>query len=115
MAALPLMGCGLQIPDMGEIGTKPLEEAFTEMDLVNHIKCEIHLGVRDALAVWAKGGAAGGNGVEWLRAWEAKVSFKLTVDDTTSLNPGVSFNQPMHNVISFFSQGGNRPRPSGIR
>ena len=103
----PLGGCGTQIPDMGALGQKPLEEAFTEMDLVNHIKCEIHLGVRDALKVWARGGATGGNGVEWLRAWDAKVTFKLTVDDTTSLSPGASLTQPMHNVVSFFSEGGN--------
>lgn len=107
VVVLPLWGCGLQVPDMGGLGQKPLEEAFTEMDLVNHVKCEIHLGVRDALRVWAKGGPAGGNGVEWLKTWDAKVSLKLTVDDTNSLNPGATLTQPMHNVISFFSEGGN--------
>jgi hypothetical protein len=113
-ASMPLGGCGLQVPDMGGLGQKPLEEAFTEMDLVNHIKCEIHLGVRDALKVWAKGGPAGGNGVEWLKGWDAKVTLKLTVDDTTSLSPGVSLTQPMHNVISFFSEGGNVTSPQSF-
>ncbi|WP_440658730.1 hypothetical protein [Ensifer adhaerens] len=84
-----------------------MEQTFREIDLVNHIKCEIHLGVREALRVWKPGGPAGGNGVEWLRDWQAKVTMKLVVDDTTSLNPSIAVVEPMHNVISVFSQGGN--------
>lgn len=114
MISIGLAGCGLQVPDMGAFGETPLEEAFTEMDLVNHIKCEIHLGVRDALNVWKKGGPAGGNGVDWLKAWDAKVNLSLTVDDTTSVNPGVSLTRPMNNVISHFVDGGDVTSPQSF-
>lgn len=102
-----LTGCVAAIPDMAPMGQTTLQETFREIDLVNHIKCEILLGVRDALKTWSKEGGNGGNGVEWLKDWQAKVSLKLTVDDTGSLNAGVAIVDPMHNVISTFSKGGN--------
>lgn len=102
-----LSSCGVAVPDMGPANSTPLEQSFREIDLVNHIKCEIHLGAREALRVWKPGGPARGNGVEWLRDWQAKVTMKLVVDDTTSLNPSIAVVEPMHNVISVFSKGGN--------
>jgi hypothetical protein len=107
-------GCGANIPDMAPLGYSSLQQTFTEIDLVNRIKCEIHLGVQDALEVWAKGGPAGGNGVEWLKKWQAKISLKLTVDDTTTLKPGLSVTDPMHNVISHFAVGGNVTSPQSF-
>ncbi|MGO6849605.1 hypothetical protein ACCS68_04275 [Rhizobium beringeri] len=102
-----LSSCGAIVPDMAPVGQTVLQETFREIDLVNHIKCEIHLGTREALKVWKKGGEAGGNGVEWLRDWQAKISLKLTVEDTGGFNPAIAVVDPMHNVITAFSRGGN--------
>lgn len=99
---------------MAPIGQTVLQQTFREIDLVNHIKCEIHLGTREALRVWKKGGPAGGNGVEWLRDWQAKISLKLTVDDTGGFNPAIAIVDPMHNVISTFSKGGNVTSPQSF-
>jgi hypothetical protein len=100
-----LGGCGTQIPDMKKPGQTILQQAFTEIDLVNHIKCELHFGTREAIKLWKPGGPAGGNGAEWLKKWQAKVNLKLTVDDTNSFNPGVTFTDPMASVISHFTTG----------
>lgn len=92
---------------MAPLGYNALQQSFTEIDLVNHIKCEIHLGVRDARKIWAAGGPAGGHGVEWLKDWQAKISLKLTVDDTSTINPGLSISDPLHNAITHFSHNGD--------
>ena len=114
MISIGLAGCGLQVPDMEAFGETPLEEAFTEMDLVNHIKCEIHW-------VCATPSMYGRREVPpEAMAWTGskhgmlRSTLALTVDDTTSVNPGVSLTRPMNNVISHFVDGGDVTSPQSF-
>lgn len=97
-----LSGCGTQIPDMYHApkDTPQLPEVL----LIDHLKCELHVAARDALKEFSAENT-GGNGVEWIKKWQAKVSLKLVVDDTTTLNPGITIKEPMENAISHFITG----------
>lgn len=102
LGAFMLAGCGTQIPDMNQA---PADKPFLpEVDLIRHLKCELNLGARDALRQYSNE-SSGGNGVDWIRKWQAKVALKLVVDDTTTLNPGITLKQPMQNAISHFVSG----------
>lgn len=97
-----LSACGTQIPDMTQL---PADKAFlSEVELIDHIKCELNLGARDAIRKYSNADS-GGNGVDWIRDWQAKIALKLAVDDTTAFNPGITIKQPMANAISHFVSG----------
>jgi len=65
--------------------------------LVKHIHCEVeravkHLIKRDIdLAVVNNGP----RDAEWLEKWGAQITLTLTIDESSSLNPGVTFNTPI--------------------
>jgi hypothetical protein len=103
---LGLSSCGYQVPNMGLWGEKGLDEAVTEAALVWHIKCEIKLGVQGALDAFRQNPElVRGYSLNWLEAWVAKVTLKLIVDDTTSVNPAASLTKPLHNALSHYTSG----------
>jgi hypothetical protein len=103
-----LNGCGLFVPDMQNFGGDQKEGA-DENTILNHIKCEIHAGVQTALYepwFFPYDPTKGYKSVDWLRGWGAKVSYVLTVDEKSQLNPGLSWRNPLGPVGTFQSISG---------
>jgi hypothetical protein len=93
-----LGGCGLFVPEKDLFSNdnvpagKPSPQGLFENMVVGHIRCELRNGVIKAL-IFPE--------VQWLRTWGATVTLKLTWDELSGLNPGVSLLTPFKNSQSF--------------
>jgi hypothetical protein len=107
IAAL-VSGCGLTVPDMQNFGGDQDHEEADENLILNHIKCEIHAGVQTALydPRFFPPSPTTGKSVDWLRSWGAKVSYVLTADEKSSLNPGLGWKNPFEQMGTFQFIGG---------
>lgn len=91
VAATLVGGCGLNVPEMQEWYEPPEQQKVTENRLINHIKCELHKGVDDAIAKYKRAGLLSGNTAEWIKDWLATVTLKLTVEEKGTANPGLTW------------------------
>ncbi|GLS30556.1 hypothetical protein GCM10007937_22640 [Mesorhizobium albiziae] len=79
------------------------EEWIEEVELIQLIRCELHYGVQQALDAFPKTEEPNtGYNLEWLRDWESKLSLKITVDERSTLSPGVTYKEPLRNAVSQF-------------
>lgn len=99
---IALSGCGTAIPNMNAIASNDAE-IFEEIELVQLIKCELHYGVQQSLDRFSAAGNTG-NGVEWLRDWEAKISLKVTVDEKSTANLGATYKRPFSDGLTYFEK-----------
>ncbi len=98
-ASFLLGGCGLTTPAMENFSQK-IPEGLEENTIINQVRCELHLGVQEALAHPVKDGYSLG----WLRDdWGAKVTMNLTVDEKGALAPGLSFTSPFEKATQTFT------------
>jgi hypothetical protein len=105
VSLIALGGCGLFTPekdlftsDYHEPGL-PSPRGLFENVIVAHVRCELRNSVMDVMAM--NGGPA------WIKDWGAQVTLKLTVEETSSANPGISFLTPLENSVKAFPVGGN--------
>lgn len=100
-----LSGCGLYVPEKGflsEDEARPPNaspEGMYENNVVAHIRCEIRNGVWKVLH-------GGPNGeplpnVQWLKSYGAIVTLRLTAEEQSGLNPGLSLLTPLVQAQSF--------------
>jgi hypothetical protein len=99
--ALSMGGCGLFVPEMQEWYEPPEQQKITENLIINHIKCELHKGVDDAIQKYYGAGKRSGYTAEWIKSWLATVTLKLTVEEKSSINPGVSWVRPLSDIRTF--------------
>jgi hypothetical protein len=99
-----LAGCGFFVPDMANIPSTGDLEWVDENKIVNQIKCELAKGYVDARRQFPEHDRA--NDVDWLLNWGAKVTLKLTVDEKTSLAPGIALTKTLQNAVIPFPQNG---------
>jgi hypothetical protein len=112
-----LIGCGLSVPNMQPFaftGDDAKVEGLKESSLTGFIKCELHFAVQQMFDLAALDenntkldpiNYPPHPSIDWLRNWGATVSMKITVDEKSTLAPGLSYNSPMENIISTFSSG----------
>jgi hypothetical protein len=109
-----LGGCGLYVPqknlgvdDTIPVGKDPTPtpEAYLENKIVSHINCELASGLWKARHI---------PNTEWLKDWGAQITLAITAQETSSLNPGVSFINPFENSIRTFPRGGNVTTPQSF-
>jgi hypothetical protein len=97
LAILPFVGgCGLHVPGLqGEFESKDYEKA-NENIIVNQIECELTHGIQETLndPFFKTPGPLRGNSVDWLDTWAAQVTLDLTVEDKSTLSPGISLTEP---------------------
>jgi hypothetical protein len=62
-------------------------------DVIRGVQCEISQSVRDQIDR-DRAGEWGTRKLEWLETWNALIDLRLTIDDSVSFNPGVSFLTP---------------------
>ena len=102
--ATALDSCSTITPDLypDDIARKKMPE----LDLVNHIQCQLGQAVVKVLKQEAQAKVT-----SWLPGWGAKVSLSLAVDVKDNLSPGLSFTHPLENAISVFHRNGNVTTP----
>lgn len=85
-------GCGLYTPEMEALYEQQPDQKLFENTIVNNIKCEITLGVVESLQQY--GTVGDHKAISWLPQWGATVAMKLTVDEKSSLSPGITLTPP---------------------
>jgi hypothetical protein len=109
VAGLSFSGCGMYVPAMQEFYEKsentPDEKTF-ENAIINNIKCEVHKGVQRALDDFDDIKHPNPK-IQWLRGWGVTVSLKITADEKSGFNPGVSLNKIYQNGVTPFPVNGN--------
>jgi hypothetical protein len=108
-----LTGCGLTVPVKSELRSdqprppEPGRTGYTEQgayenNIVSHVVCELATGLLQARQDFA---------VPWLDNWGTAVTLTITAQDQGGLNAGVSFIDPLQNVVQVFPVGGNVTSP----
>jgi hypothetical protein len=108
-----LGGCGLYVPAKSEVRSdEPIDrgpgktgysqQGDYEDKIVSHIVCELALGLNKAKHDFS---------LPWLDKWGTAVTITITAQDQSGISPGVSFIDPLHNVIQSFPTGGNVTLP----
>jgi len=107
--------CGLYTPDKDPFTSnapvapdyKFSRQGSYESGLVDHVTCEISKGLAETVKQWPGIPNLGAN-------WGTAVTLSMTVEDQTGLSPGVTFIQPLRNVVFPFSTGGNVTSPQSF-
>lgn len=108
LAVISLGGCAVNVPSMGRVGEAPQARELREAELVNHIKCELHLAVQRIQDEAARNdGPHGGNSLAWLETWGAKVSLQMQVNVKSTVSPGLSVTDILENVVKVFPANGD--------
>ena len=99
-----LAGCGLYTPakdpfknDTPTSDVPIPEQASYEIRIVNHVECEIALGLYQAKRLK----------LPWLMDWGVTVTQSITAEDQSGIAPGITLVQPLQNAIFTFPTGGN--------
>jgi hypothetical protein len=104
-----LNGCGTYVPEIQDF-----YEPFDALNLVNaivqHVECEVKTSVQELILEDMKNGEEfkpdgknpQGRKLSWLDTWAAQIVLTLTIEEKSSLNPGLSLNTPIHNGITNF-------------
>jgi hypothetical protein len=104
--------CGLYTPDKDPFTSdapnarKTTRQGTYESGLVDHVTCEISQALAETNKQWK---------LPWLQdKWGTAVTLSITVEDQTGVSPGVSFIQPLNNVVLPFPTGGNVTSPQSF-
>jgi len=117
--ACALTSCGTFVPDFAEFyDTVPPEDLIDA--IVSHVHCEVKSQVEfiilddfERTEVDLGTGQRFERKLKWLDDWGAQVMLTLTVDEKTTLSPGVTLNKVLPNVVTPFSNG-NVTSPQSI-
>lgn len=101
LTAVTVGGCGLYVPEMQEWHEPPEQQKITENRIINHIKCELHKGVDDAIDKYYGAGKRSGLTAEWIKSWLATVTLKLSVEEKGTANPGISWVRALSDARTF--------------
>ncbi len=111
-----LAGCGTHVPEVA-VNEQPDPDGFLVNKIIDHVKGELRC------AVWAvidsdkeNAKVNGSRRLKWLDTWSSILTIKLTADEKTSLNAGLTYTQPFSNAIFTFGHGSTvtTPRSSAL-
>jgi hypothetical protein len=127
LASCGLAGCGTVVPNIKEAWDSDIPGAPSdgrypptppywgaaqiEFEIKKRIFCDLTTAVHTANAYsWTVEHNGREGNVRYLpKDWAAQVSLSLEVDESSALNPGVAFNNPMASAISTFGVLGKAP------
>ncbi len=95
-----LAGCGMKVPEYEPLSPSPRTAAIFTNRIANYVRCELREAVHDGLNTY-------GAGLSWLKDWSAKATLKITIEEKSSISPGLTFNQVLPAAITRFV--GNPP------
>lgn len=111
LAASLLSGCGTYVPNIQAPYESPHDAQIMIDAIVQHVQCEVRTAVQflilddiEAASMRQRLGLKQKTILDWLYKWAAQVTLTLTMDEKTSLNPGVTFNNVMPNAVSTFGK-----------
>ncbi|WP_398472147.1 hypothetical protein [Tardiphaga sp.] len=112
-----LGGCGALVPEFGEAFDTAVPDALIDA-IVSHVHCEVKSQVEFfilddislAKGVGVPGGPAPRRHLQWLDDWGAQLSLTLTVEEKSTLSPGVMLNRVLPNAVTAVP-GGNITTP----
>jgi hypothetical protein len=106
-----ICGCGTYVPALQEFYDP--QDTQTMVDaVVSDVQCEVQSGIQflilddlDAARVSRALGKDQKPSLAWLRSWGAQITLTLTIDEKSSINPGLSLTKILPNAINSFSNG----------
>ena len=98
-ATFVLCSCGTVVPSFDPKFVTEYDASTFVNSIANHVHCELAHAVKDTYRDL-------GAPVSWLAGWSAKVSLTLTVDEKTSLNPGLSLTKILSDGTINLALGG---------
>jgi hypothetical protein len=109
---LGLAACGTTVPRIQAL-TDSRETGVLVDDIVKHVQCEIQSAVQLVIledmdiaeARKSHPNLRQGRSIPWLDSWLADVIITLTVEEKSSINPGLTLTSPMESVLSRFGNG----------
>lgn len=102
-SGLFISGCGTLTPDYQEFWGSSADNDDKIRLVVKQVECELRRAVRLIESEdirFARDGQS--RQMKWLEGWGVDAAFLFTIDEKSSLNPGISFNTPMQNAITAF-------------
>jgi hypothetical protein len=113
LCALTLLsGCGTYVPDLQNFyeSRDPNAEKLKVQSLIEHVACEVKTAVQQVLIIdqdnVARSASVGykeSTQLDWLKTWVAQLTFTLTVDEKSQVNPGAAINQVLPNAAATFA------------
>jgi len=107
-AALGVTGCGTYVPDLQEFYQTKTEARLRVGALVQHLECEVITAVQsvlledeDLVEYRKAAGLPKATVLDWLKKWAAQITLTLTVAEKSALNPNLTLNKYLPNVILF--------------
>ena len=113
MFAAGLAGCATTTPDFRGQGETPKHQWLSEQHLIFHIQCQLAMAVSEAARFDAANAATVPPELraKWLNEWGAKISLVMSVNNKNNISPGLTFNSPLENAVTVFSENGNVTTP----
>jgi hypothetical protein len=110
--ACALSGCGTFVPDFGEFYDTAVPDGLIDA-IVSHVHCEVKSQIEflilDDIALALQDAAEKRKPpkrhLQWLDDWGAQLSLTLTVEEKTTLSPGVTLNKVLPNATTVFPSG----------
>lgn len=113
LSALTLLsGCGTYVPDLQNFyeSHAPDAEKLKVQGLIQHVACEVIRAVQEVLIIDQDNVAASASvghkeptQLDWLKTWVAQLTFTITVDEKSQINPGAAINQVLPNATTTFA------------
>jgi hypothetical protein len=111
LTALTLLsGCGTYAPDLQDFWQSSETGHVLVQDLVDYVACDVKRSVTQALLDDQRAapyrianGAQQGEKLDWLKSRAAQITFTLTVEEKSQLNPGVALNHIYPTAITTFA------------
>lgn len=89
LTAFPLANCGVALPNLTPVaGSQPdpkSPRSISINEVVKRVKCEIWISIKDRPE----------KAYPWFNKWTAQADLTLTVNDSSSINPGATFIEPL--------------------
>jgi hypothetical protein len=108
LSASMLSGCGVFVPEMQEFWGNEDDNRIRINKVIDQVRCEVGQAIRLAIQYDKENPP---EKLKFFDEWGVQITLTLTVEEKTTLNPGVSLNTPIHNATTNFA--GEFLPPSG--
>lgn len=109
-------GCGLYTPDFQEFWGTP-DDADTKVKLVvREVECELKraFSLEESWDIQHSKELGTPRTLDFLEGWLVDAAFLFTIEEKSTVNPGVSLNTPMASATSYFAHGATVTTPQSF-
>ncbi len=111
-AAFLLAGCGTFVPGLSEIYDHERPADLVDA-IIGHVQCELQNQIQFiilddieiASMIDQSTQKPRGRQLAWLDSWAAQTTLTLSVDEKTTLSPGVAYNDVLRNAVAVLPGG----------